>query len=174
MLAMKQLLQQQGLEVELFDFPYMQKIAETGKRRPPDRFERLVDAMEQQLNQLPADLPIVLAGKSMGGRVAVALASKYKLPAVVFGYPFHPLGKPEKLRLELLAGVSRPVLILQGERDGFGNRSEVEGYELSSSIELAWLKDGDHSLKPGKSSGTSLDANLLDAATRCREWIKKQ
>jgi len=174
MLQMTGLLQQQGIEVELFDFPYMQQMALTGKRRPPDRFERLVEAMAQQLDKLPTDLPLVLAGKSMGGRVAVALAAERNLPALVFGYPFHPLGKPERLRLELLAAMPREVLILQGERDSFGTRAEVESYGLGEQVRLEWLPDGDHSLKPRKRSGHTLQANMALAATRCKQWIDKQ
>jgi len=66
---------------------------------------------------------------------------------VCFGYPFHPPGQPEKLRTKHLAALRTPALIIQGERDPFGTPSDVAGYELSPSIEIAWL-GGDHSYKP--------------------------
>jgi hypothetical protein len=55
------------------------------------------------------------------------------------------------------------TLIVQGTRDRFGTEEEVAGYSLSPSIELAWMEDGDHSFKPRKKSGRTLEQNL-DAA----------
>jgi predicted alpha/beta-hydrolase family hydrolase len=52
-----------------------------------------------------------------------------------------------------LRNIKTPTLIVQGERDPFGNREEVARYELSSSIQLRWMQDGDHSFKPRKASG---------------------
>jgi predicted alpha/beta-hydrolase family hydrolase len=51
-------------------------------------------------------------------------------------------------------------LILQGERDSFGKRGEVEGYGLAKSIQVSWVSAGDHSFKPTKSSGLSWEDNL--------------
>ena len=83
-----------------------------------------------------------------------------------------PLGKPEQLRTEHLRELKTPTLILQGERDGFGRRGEVESFELSPGISLEWLTDGDHSFKPRKSSGVSEAQNwqqAVEAADRfCR------
>lgn len=94
------------------------------------------------------------------------------LGGICLGYPFHPLGKPEQLRTEHLRELKTPTLILQGERDGFGRRGEVESYELSPRISLEWLTDGDHSFKPRKSSGVSEAQNwqqAVEAADRfCR------
>ena len=73
------------------------------------------------------------------------------------------MGKPEQLRTEHLRELKTPTLILQGERDGFGHRSEVESYELSAAISLQWLADGDHSFKPRKSSGVSEAQNWQQA-----------
>ena len=62
------------------------------------------------------------------------------------GYPFHPPGKPLQLRTEHLAALQTPTLILQGERDTFGRREEVETYSLSPQVQLRWIPSGDHSL----------------------------
>src|ERR1700733_5899216 len=67
---------------------------------------------------------------------------------VCLGYPFHPVGKPDRLRVEHLRTIKTPTLIMQGERDGFGNREEVAGYKVSPAIEVNWVADGDHSFKP--------------------------
>ena len=66
------------------------------------------------------------------------------------GYPFHPPGRPEQLRTAHLEGLATPALICQGTRDPFGTREEVAGYALSPAIEMLWLEDGDHDLKPRK------------------------
>jgi predicted alpha/beta-hydrolase family hydrolase len=89
------------------------------------------------------------------------------------GYPFHPPGRPEKLRTEHLRELTTPTLILQGERDPFGGREEVAGYGLSSSIEIHWLGDGDHSFKPRVRSGRTLDGNLEEAVEAACEWLRK-
>src|SRR5690606_4588557 len=93
--------------------------------------------------------PFVLAGESMGGRVATMVADELGARGVVvFGYPFHPPRRPDQLRTEHLETLRTPTLILQGERDPFGTRAEVEGYRLSPAVRVEWLPDGDHSLVP--------------------------
>jgi predicted alpha/beta-hydrolase family hydrolase len=107
---------------------------------------------------------IYIGGKSMGGRIASLLADEAKVAGLIcLGYPFHPTGKPNQLRVEHMKSIRAPTLIVQGERDPFGNRVEVSGYKLSSSVRVNWLKDGDHSFKPRKSSGTTLEENLEES-----------
>ena len=79
------------------------------------------------------------------------------------GYPFHPAGKPDKLRVDHLMTLRTPCLIAQGDRDAMGNRAEVEGYGLPANLQLHWLADGDHSFKPRVRSGHT-EAGNLDAA----------
>ena len=87
------------------------------------------------------------------------------------GYPFHPPGKPEQLRTKHLAGLKTPALICQGTRDIFGTREEVPGYALSDKIEILWLDDGDHDLKPRKSiSGFSAADHLKTMAEAVAAW----
>jgi predicted alpha/beta-hydrolase family hydrolase len=62
-------------------------------------------------------------------------------------------------------------LILQGERDTFGNVEEVPSYPLSSNIKLHWLPDGDHSFKPRKSSGHTEQENWLTAVNSIAEFM---
>src|SRR5207245_2276359 len=78
---------------------------------------------------------------------------------VCLGYPFHPVGKSDRLRVEQLQSLRTPTLILQGERDPFGNRNEVVGYHLSPAIQVQWIEDGDHDLKPRKTSGRTVQQN---------------
>jgi predicted alpha/beta-hydrolase family hydrolase len=101
----------------------------------------------------------------MGGRMASLLADELGADALVcLGYPFYAVGKPQKPRTEHLSGLKTPTLIVQGERDALGSREAVEGYALSSSIEVLWLAAGDHDLKPLKASGFSHEQHLGAAA----------
>jgi predicted alpha/beta-hydrolase family hydrolase len=102
----------------------------------------------------------VIGGKSLGGRIASMLADETGVAGLVcLGYPFHPPGKPDRLRTEHLRTLHTPALILQGTRDPFGSPDEVSGYALSTSIRVHWLVDGDHSFKPRKSSGRTEQDN---------------
>jgi predicted alpha/beta-hydrolase family hydrolase len=83
---------------------------------------------------------------------------------VCLGYPFHPPEKPERLRTSHLETIVTPTLIVQGTRDRFGTEEEVASYSFSPSIELVWMGDGDHSFKPRKKSGRTLEENLGAAA----------
>ncbi|MGE6779046.1 alpha/beta fold hydrolase [Vreelandella titanicae] len=162
----------QGVQVLCIDFPYMQQMQETGKRRPPPPIAQTLDQFAQWYALL-ADLfdePLWIGGKSMGGRVATLFASeqlcKGAVPGVVVaGYPFHPTKAPDKLRLDHWPKIACPMLILQGERDPFGTREEVVGYTLPPNAQLAWLKDGDHDFKPRRFSGLTPTV-LIDEATQ--------
>jgi predicted alpha/beta-hydrolase family hydrolase len=87
------------------------------------------------------------------------------------GYPFYAVGKPEKPRVEHLAGLKTRTLIVQGERDALGNREAVEGYALSPGIEVFWLVAGDHDLKPLKASGFSHEQHLVAAAQKVAAFL---
>ena len=99
--------------------------------------------------------------------MASLLADELGADALVcLGYPFYAVGKPEKPRVEHLAGLKTPTLIVQGERDALGNREAVAGYALSPAIEVSWLVAADHDLKPLKASGFSHEQHLQAAAQR--------
>jgi len=147
-------------------FPYMAKAVAQGRRRPPDRQPVLLDALRATLmSERRGAAPVMVGGKSMGGRIAAMLADEVDAAGLVcLGYPFHPPGKPERTRLEPLAALRTPALICQGERDPFGSYAEVEGYALGDNPRVVWIADGEHSFKPRKSSGRTWAQNL-DAAS---------
>ncbi len=153
-----------GFSVVRFEFPYMAKRRSEGSRRPPDRAPVLLDCWRQIIADLaPADR-LVIGGKSMGGRMASLIADETGVAGLlVFGFPFHAPGKPPGERIAHLATLATPTLIVQGTRDTMGTRDDVAGYTLSKAIDLLWIEDGDHSLKPRKKSGFSAD-EALDAA----------
>ncbi len=153
----------QEFRVVRFEFPYMAQRRQTGKSRPPDRTDILQSTWQTVIQSLGAD-SLVIGGKSMGGRIASMLADASRVAGVVaLGYPFHPVGKPEQLRIAHLHDMRTPTLILQGERDPFGNHNEVPSYTLGPNVQVHWLPDGDHSFKPRKSSGVSAEQNLNQA-----------
>ncbi|MEY2748145.1 MAG: hypothetical protein RLZZ168_161 [Cyanobacteriota bacterium] len=164
MAAMAEGLAACGWRVVRFEFPYMAGRRQGGPRRAPDRMPKLEQAFCEQVQRESqrhaAGLPLFIGGKSMGGRVASlvadGLASALDLRGCLcLGYPFHPPGKPEALRTAHLQGLRTPTLILQGERDAFGRRGEVEAYPLGERVALGWIPSGDHSFKPTRSSGLS-------------------
>ncbi len=154
-----------GAAVARFEFDYMAKRREDGRRRGPDRAPRLQEKFREVISELgspPQDL--VIGGKSMGGRIASMIADELGVEGLLcFGYPFHPPGKPERVRTAHLQALRTPTLIVQGTRDRFGTQDEVQAYALSPAIELAWMDDGDHGFKPRKKSGRSLEQNMHEA-----------
>ncbi|MCA9793004.1 MAG: alpha/beta fold hydrolase [Candidatus Eremiobacteraeota bacterium] len=172
MVQAAQALERHGFEVVRFNFPYMQRAIESGSRKPPDREPVLRKAFAEQVAAHPQ--PLFIGGKSMGGRLATMVADELGVAGViVFGYPFHPPGRPLKLRTAHLEKMSTPALILQGERDTFGTRAEIGSYTLSSSIEVQFLTDGDHSLTPRKKSGHTLEEHLKQAARTAAAFGQK-
>lgn len=113
----------------------------------------------------------------MGGRVASMIADDLSTEGSVtglacLGYPFHPPGKPEQTRTAHLENIRVPSLIVQGSRDPFGTRVEVERYVLSPSVAVHWLEDGEHDLKPRqKVSGFTHGQHLDTAAESVAAFI---
>ena len=165
-----------GFRVARFEFDYMASRRTEAGRKPPPRAETLIAEYRSAVTGLGASGRLIIGGKSMGGRVASMVADQLLAAGEVagllcLGYPFHPPGKPEQLRTKHLAGLKTPALICQGTRDIFGNREEVAGYDLSDKIEILWLEDGDHDLKPRKGiSGFSAADHLKTMAEKVRGW----
>jgi len=158
MTAVARGLEARGVDVLRFEFPYMK-----ARRRVPDREPVLLAAWRDVVAEHGGGAAVAIGGKSMGGRMASMVADELGVRALVcFGYPFHPPGQPEKLRTKHLAALRTPALIIQGERDPFGTPAEVNGYELSPSIEIAWLP-GDHSLKPREKENIARAVDLAAA-----------
>ncbi len=174
---MTELLLTKGISVVRFNFPYMEKRLLDGKRRPPDRMPKLVEDMTALLDELDLQESLFIGGKSMGSRVAATLlANDPKNPRTIrgliaIGYPFHPIGKPDNLRLAPIQASSHPMLIIQGERDKLGNRAEIEGYELPQQCQVKFMQDGDHDIKPRVKSGYTLQEHIERAANYIEQFI---
>lgn len=171
------LLSKEGIKVVRFEFPYMQERRINGKKRPPNRQPELLSCLENVISHF--DEPCVLMGKSMGGRMSSILAADEKMNSnvkgvVALGYPFHPAGKQEKLRIEHLPQLKVPMSIVQGTRDALGNKETVENLSIPSEINFLWLDDGDHDLKPRKKSGFTHEGHKEAAARFAADFIKRQ
>lgn len=156
-----------GIGVLRFEFPYMAQRRIGGSKRPPNPQLQLLACWREVYQTVRSQVRgcLAIGGKSMGGRMASLVADELNADALVcLGYPFYAVGKPEKPRVEHLAALKTPTLIIQGERDALGNRQAVERYVLSEAIDVHWLATANHDLKPLKSSGVSHDACLQDAA----------
>lgn len=163
-----------GLRVARFEFPYMAARRRGGRSGPPDKEPVLRSTWLSVVDELRPER-LVIGGKSMGGRIASLVADEARVAGLVcLGYPFHPTGKPQQLRVAHLASLTTPTLIVQGERDPFGTRSEVDEYELSSSIHLHWLPDGDHSFKPRKASGRTEQQNWDEGIAAVVRFVEEQ
>jgi len=163
-----------GIRVVRFEFPYM-----AAKKKAPDREPVLLESWREAIRAHVAPPPSAarrskndeggratfIGGKSMGGRMASMVADEMNVRGLVcFGYPFHPPGKPDRLRTKHLETLKTPALILQGTRDPFGSPQDVAGYKLSPTIRVEWLEGGDHTVK---------DENLVRAVALASEFIKK-
>lgn len=163
-----------GIAVARFEFTYMAARRE-GKRKAPDRQPLLLDCWREAIEKRRDGRRLFIGGKSMGGRMASLIADEVKADGLIcFGYPFHPPGKPDSLRVAHLVAITTPTLIIQGVRDALGTREDIGGYQLSPAISLTFIPDGDHSLKPRKASGRTEAANLAEAVEAAASFIWKQ
>lgn len=176
---MSEMLGARGIRVARFEFAYMAARRQGGKRRPPPKAETLDGEMIAAARQVAegASGKLAIGGKSMGGRVASHVADNLHQSGevaglVCLGYPFHPPNTPERLRVAHLASLACPALFIQGERDPFGNRKEVEALTLPPAIRIHWAHDGDHDLGPRGGSGSTRRGNLEAAADAIAGFLK--
>src|SRR5437868_7154674 len=145
-------LEARGIEVVRFNFPYRERGS-----RMPDRMPELKAAFAAVAEPLRAtDRKLILGGRSMGGRVATMLAAGgFDCDGLLlFAYPLHPAGKPEKLRDVHLAQIAVPVLCFNGTRDPLCTRELMErALSGLASWKMHWLEGADHSFHVLKSSG---------------------
>lgn len=183
MSLMAQRLAGEGLLVMRTNFTWMDKAVRSGKPCPPPKVDKLVHELESLVQEIGR--PLVIIGKSLGGRVGSMLAaesasaaSSYIKGSVCLGYPFHPPSKPEQWRTAHWPQISVPMLVMQGERDPFGKREEVETHlqaisnELNPGIRIEWWPDGDHDLLPRKRSGISGESQLQACARQVGEFVR--
>lgn len=172
--AIAQSLADVGFRIARFEFGYMAARRTSAGRKPPPRAETLRPEYVAAIAALKARGPLIMGGKSMGGRVASMIADEQHAAGLLcLGYPFHPVDKPTQLRTAHLADLKTPTLIVQGTRDPFGTREEVADYRISKAIRILWLEDGDHDLRPRKAvSGYSIADHLRTMAAKTAAWAE--
>ena len=135
-------LAERGNRIVRFEFPYMRARRIDGKRKPPNSAAALMNHWRAVIKTLGPAKNLVIGGKSLGGRIASLVADEARVAGLIcLGYPFHPPGRPEKRRTEHLINLATPTLIIQGERDSFGNQDDVNSYKLSATIHSNHVRD---------------------------------
>ena len=169
-----------GFAVLRFRYAYMQRAVDLGRVQPPDRAPALEAVHELALAELRRRLEprrVLLAGKSMGARMATHLAAKGAAAhgLVLYGYPLHPPGKPEKERSEHFAMCVQPALFLHGTRDEFGTPDELRlalrRYAGRATLQV--IEGSDHSLERPKASSEPLEAVLARVAADVDRWERE-
>ncbi len=161
-----------------FDFPYR-----SAGRRAPDRPHVLEASVREAAAELArrtklAPDRVVLGGRSMGGRycsLAVG-AERDPLPALglmLLGYPLHPAGKPEQLRVEHFPRLRVPCLFISGTRDTLASREALRAAtrRIRGPVRHVWLETADHGFRPLKASGRTSSDVLTEVATAAVEWV---
>ena len=145
------------------DFPYRK-----AGRRAPDREPVLLDAVRAEVAAVGG--PVILGGRSMGGRMCsiAAADADHPLPAVglvLIAYPLHPPGKPDRLRVEHLPRITVPCLFVHGTRDPFGTPDELQQWTdtIPGPVEHVWIDGGRHELK-------GADDTVAEAVS---DWISR-
>ncbi|PYJ09284.1 MAG: alpha/beta hydrolase [Verrucomicrobia bacterium] len=158
-------------DVAAFDYDYMRE----GRRRP-DPLPQLIAAHRAALIEARRDRPVILIGKSMGGRIGCHVSLEEKVEAVVcFGYPLCGGGDRSKLRDKVLRAMTTPNLFVQGTRDSLCPLDLLESVrtEMQAPNFLHTVEGGDHSLMVAKrqlaTSGETqekVDDRILEAIAK--------
>lgn len=162
------------IQVIRFEFPYMAQLREGGKKRPPNPQKILLETWREVYAKVAKSSDcIFIGGKSMGGRMASLVADELKPKGFIgLGFPFHAPGKEPRDRIEHLKTMKTRSLIIQGSRDTMGTKEDCLSYPLSKKIKFYWLEDGDHSWKPRKSSGLTLEQHIHSAADAIDKFMR--
>lgn len=165
-----------GIGTYRYEFPYMKE-----KRSRPDTPAVAQAAVREavlEAGKTGGGLPLLAGGKSFGGRMTSQAQAEAPLPGVVglvfLGFPLHPPGRPSTDRAEHLVRVRIPMLFLQGTRDEFAQLDLLEQVVkgLGKKATLHLVRDGDHSFKVPKRSGTP-ESVMDDLARTTQEWAAR-
>ena len=160
-----------GHSVMTFDYLYMAQ-----GRKAPDRLNKLLDVHEAASRALgEREGRIVLAGKSMGGRVGSHLVSEGRFDAlglVYLGYPLVAMGKNEPRDTDHLMAIGVPQLFISGTRDRMGPEQLI--VDVVASVPdgtTEFIETGDHSLVPLKKTGRTVDDSIAQSVNAIEAWF---
>ncbi|MFK5950837.1 MAG: dienelactone hydrolase family protein [Methylococcales bacterium] len=160
-----------------FNFPYMERGS-----KAPNTPHVLEETWQQVINTVIEKTgvtrkQIFLSGNSMGGRYATILASKEDLYAgiILFGYPLHAPGKPDKPRFNHLKVIHEPMLFFQGTRDSLCQLKVFQPLleTLSPKPTLHIIEGGDHSFKLLKRIKRTEQSVFDEVVQISADWIKQ-
>jgi uncharacterized protein len=174
-------LARRGITVVTFNFIYTEL-----RKKAPDRTEVLEATYTAVVKAVRArgalgKNRLFIGGKSMGGRMASHIASKWDEAEggpggaldglIFFGYPLHPPGKPEQMRTAHLPSIRAKMLFIQGTRDAFGTPEELQPIldKLPAKTTVSVVEGGDHSFNVPKSGAVKqpeVDEGILDIAAK--------
>ncbi|BBO08682.1 alpha/beta family hydrolase [Bradyrhizobium sp. TM102] len=164
-----------GIATFRFNFPYMEE--KKGRPDQPAVAHAAIRAAVAEAARLCPGVTLVAGGKSFGGRMTSQAQSKAPLPDVkglaFLGFPLHADKKPSSERAEHLAGVTIPMLFLQGTRDGLADLGYLKPViaALGATATLHEIEGGDHSFAVLKKSGRSNDEALTEVLNALVAWI---
>jgi uncharacterized protein len=168
-----------GIPSLRFDYPY--RVA--GKRAPdrPAVLDAATRAAAADLAKgagLPPDR-LVLGGRSMGGRYCSLITGDADDPVpalglLLLGYPLHPAGKPDRLRVEHFPRISVPCLFVSGTRDSLAGQAALEKATraIKGPVAFHWLESADHGYRPLKASGRTVDDVAAEVARVSVDWVR--
>jgi hypothetical protein len=160
-----------------YQFPYV----EQGRKRPDDPHvaQATVQAAVRAAREGTADgLPIVVGGKSYGGRMTseaqAALPIDGARGLVFLGFPLHAPKKTGTSRADHLARIEVPMLFLAGTRDDLAPLDELGPViERLAQATLHVVEGGDHSFGVLKRSGRDANAVMNELATTIRVFVDR-
>ena len=171
MVGMRERLVARGVPTMTFEYAYT-----AAGRKAPDRMPKLLDVHEAVATRFAEDFPaVVLAGKSMGGRVGGHLVADGRFPAfglAYLGYPLVALGASEPRSTVHIETIEQPQLFVSGDRDRLGPIDMVT--QVARSVPhgtMVVIEGGDHSFTPLRSSGRTLEDALDVAADALVGWM---
>jgi len=172
--ALAKALRAHGLSVVRFNFLYREK--KSGRPDAMPKLEACFSAVVERARQELKPKTLFIGGRSMGGRAASMMAAeKFDCDGLLlFAYPLHPPGHPEKLRDAHLPSITAPVLCFSGTRDPFISKDLMEEVlkRVKTQWDMQWIESADHSFHVPKSSGRT-DAQVLDEVANSTErWIE--
>lgn len=173
MISLSRALGKAGLSLVRFNFLYKEK--GSGRPDPMPRLEKTFEAVVARVRSELSPKRLIIGGRSMGGRAGSMMASKgFECDGLLlFAYPLHPAGQPEKLRDAHLPSIEVPVLCFNGTRDALCTPELMEKAltTVRTKWQMHWLEGADHSFHVLKSSGRTDAEVLQEVADTTMRWV---
>ncbi len=172
LLAVTKAIRESGMHTVRFNFPYRDR--KSGRPDPMPVLTSCIEAVVMRVRSEHPGSPIIIGGRSMGGRAASVLAAQgFSCDGLLLlAYPLHPPGRFDKLRDAHLPAISTPTLCFNGTRDDFCRRDLMEQVmtRVQPSFRMHWIEGADHSFRVLKSSGRTEVDVMSEIAVGVGKW----